>query len=250
MKKISFCEVKGHGKILILIAIVVVAFAFLVVLLFIHNSGLPQTIDELHWKVGDTWTYSGQVNGLDRTLIEKVVGEEIIDGKDCYVEIMTLEPYPVLFFDADVRYFKLWVEKDTFETKQALLLPEGNFLGMTIPIVTINYKNEFVQEPFPLEVGKESTCNFSERVANYIGEIPPQEFSGRVVSVVRTKENVETPAGTFESFMISTYENDVGGLLIREWSFSPEVLNIVNSESSEAIIERRILVSYDLQPRG
>jgi hypothetical protein len=127
MAKISF-KIKEHGKILIFLAIVAAAIAFLVVLFFMHYSSSPQIVDELHWKVGDTWTYSGQVNGLDRTLIEKIVGEERIDGKDCYVEIMTLEPYPVLFFDADVKYFKLWVEKDTFETKQALLLPEGIFL--------------------------------------------------------------------------------------------------------------------------
>jgi hypothetical protein len=77
---------------------------------------------------------------------------------------------------------------------------------MTVPIVTINYKNEFVQEPFPLEVGKESICYYTQRVANYIGEIPPQESSGRTVLIVQAKENVETPAGTFECYIISTYE--------------------------------------------
>jgi len=251
MKKILFGEVGGRGKILIFIVIAVcVAFAFLVVLVFLHNSELPQTVDELHWKVGDTWTYSGKVRfwsgeGLDRILIEKVVGEERIDGKDCYVEIITLEPYGVLVLDADVKYLKLWVEKDTFETKQAFFLAEGNF-----PVINVSYRNEFAQELFPLEVGKESRCTISTRATNYLGEIPPQESNWKSVSVVRAKENVETPAGTFECFMISTYENDIGGAPIWEWAYSPKVLNVVRSNSSEAIIENRDLVSYELQPRG
>jgi hypothetical protein len=35
---------------------------------------------------------------------------------------------------------------------------------------------------------------------------PPQESSGRTVLIVQAKENVETPAGTFECYIISTYE--------------------------------------------
>jgi hypothetical protein len=51
---------------------------------------------------------------------------------------------------------------------------------MTVPIVTINYKNEFVQEPFPLEVGKESICYYTQRVANYIGEIRHKNPAGEL----------------------------------------------------------------------
>lgn len=50
--------------------------------------------------------------------------------------------------------------------------------------------------------------------------------------------------------MISQYENDVGGKLTREWAYSPQVLNVIRSYSSESIIANRDLISYRLEPRS
>lgn len=248
MRKFSFRKVRAKGRALTFI-IGVVCIAFLAVAIFLHYSELPETVDELHWMIGDMWVYSGWVSGmggstLDRTLIEEVVGEERIDRKDCYVEIITLEPYGVVYFDASVKYLKLWVEKDTLEVKRAFLLSEENF-----PIITISYTNDFAQKPFPLEIGKEFECNISVRMDVFWREYPPQESSLKVISVVHGKENIGIDNEMFECFIISQYENDIGGKLIREWTYSPEILNVVLSYSSEAIIAYRNLVYYELEPR-
>lgn len=248
MRKFSFRKVRASGRTLTFI-VGVACIALLAVAMFLHYSELPETVDELHWMIGDMWVYSGEVSGmgggtLDRILIEEVVGEERINGKDCYVEIITLEPYGVLYFDASVKYFKLWVEKDTLKVKQAFLLSEENF-----PIITISYTNDFAQKPFPLEIGKEFEYNISARRDVFWGEYPPQESSSKFISVVHAKENIEIDNETFECFMISQYENDIGGAPIGEWAYSPEVLNVVRSHNSLAIIASRNLVYYELEPR-
>ena len=183
----------------------------------IEINGLSATLTVKEWEgvpahnVGDTWTYKIMFNDTAYTMIAEVTGEDLTDGRECYVVEAT--------FDAPLEGFKM----DTAVAKidKATRLPvimagEGDYdyIGVRIPgIVTFEFSYEFPDGlPYPLEEGKEFTVVVTTTltVAVKLTALYSEDSSTAAYTyrfVVKDIENREVGAGIFgDCFKIVTYD--------------------------------------------
>jgi hypothetical protein len=181
-------------------------------------------------EVGDKWVWSYVMDGTTYTLTEEVIGEEMVDGRDCYVIDMSFDP--VMSYTQDgvvstITSHKYWADKATgflgVKTEYS-----GTYNGTDFTSATTYSYNPWISL-FPLEIGKEVE---TEKTAT-------QYFDGSqqgepVVTTekyrIDSKEDVTVTAGTFSCWKM-TYDDGAPNSIQTFW-YSDKVKSMVKSTDS------------------
>ncbi|MCP3683580.1 MAG: outer membrane lipoprotein-sorting protein [bacterium] len=191
------------------------------------------------YRIGDTWTQKGVSEGFEYTATMQVIGEDTVDGMDCYVLEMASEPAvsdtssnPILMVDkATVDKVKM---QFTDETVDASIEVETKFF----------YTRS--QSPSPYEVGKTwettvATFTITKHIMTNRPSTAETEFEENTFSYkIEGKEMVTVPAGTFECFKLVQYSEDGFPSKVAWQSDETKLVNVKvydynNAESIELI---------------
>lgn len=188
--------------------------------------------------VGDTWTQRGAEEGTEYTLIYKMMGEVKVDGKDCYD--VHVESDPLLFgLTSNV---SLKIEKATMDIIQNRF--SGEMQGEPFD-AEISYTYEYTGTEFPYEVGKSWEVTESEiSTITISGEISTETETSTYTNKVEGTETVTVPAGTFECFKITVFD-DAGTLLETSWLSDETKLFDVKTLDNETG-EAKELISFSV----
>ena len=154
-------------------------------------------------KTGDIWTQRGPIEGTEYELTSTVQGYQVVDGKDCYIVVASVNPPMYDVADEMTSYFD-----------KATMFP-----------VRINFSSELARSPFivdtvysfqftgaalyPLAVGKEvPVVETSTTVTTVMGETETETETNSYTYKIESTEDVTVPAGTFTCFKIVKYDDN------------------------------------------
>jgi hypothetical protein len=170
------------------------------------------------FETGDIWTWHYTVQGMDSVLTEEVIGEEEMEGRDCYVLDMSFEP-PLTFAEAEgestITGMTYWGDKATafYEVKRDMM---GSYNGTDFTLSLVSSYSSW-ESLFPLEVGKE--VETEQTMTQYYDGT---QSGGPAVTaerfVVESRETLTVSAGTFDCFKIVIYDGEGAILQIVWWS--------------------------------
>jgi len=198
----------------------------------------PGALPEL--AVGDTWTTRGPVEGEMYTMVQTVTGTDVIDGKECYVLDISMDPPMFGLIDT----VTAMMDRSTMlflEMKSAGEAPDGAFEFRS------THTYELPDEPpFPLAVGKEYTVVETETTTTTIsGESDVETETNTYTYRVEAMEEVTVPAGTFQCFRVVKYGEE-GQRLETSW-LAPEVKMFEVKSVDHETDEVAELLSYSLK---
>jgi hypothetical protein len=194
-------------------------------------------------EVGYTWVLSYMVQGQTSTLTEEVIGEEKVEGRDCYVLDMSFDPlltFAQIEGESTITSMKYWSDKATciYEVKREM---SGEYEGEAFTLTMISDYDPW-ESIFPLEIGKE--VETEQTTTQYYGDTQAGE---PVVTaekyVVEGRETLTVSAGTFDCWKITIYDGE-GSILQIVW-WSDEARTIVKSTAGEDITIMELL-SYSV----
>jgi len=180
------------------------------------------------FETGDIWTWSYRVQGADSVLTEEVIGEEIMEGRDCYVLDMTFDP-PLTFAqeggESTIDGMTYWGDKATaFNEVKRDVACSYNGTDFTLTVIS-DYSSW--ESLFPLELGK--TVETEHTITQYYeGSQTGEPTVTAERFVVESREVVTVTAGTFDCFKIVIYDGE-GAILQIVW-WSDEVKSMVKSD--------------------
>jgi hypothetical protein len=201
------------------------------------------------YHIGDKWTY--RIVDLTGEYITdyKVVDEDTVERRDCWVLEVTYSPpsYMGTFSAATV-----WYDQERGPILPVKVQLWGVHQGMPCVNVMIN-SYDFEGKPFPLEVGREfKVINSSEMTLTRLGETDSTTLSSIDVYKVEGKDDITTPAGKFSCFRIVQY-NGFGQKTAAMW-YSEELKNNVGVKNIDPrtgrVIGTQMLNSYSLSEGG
>lgn len=158
------------------------------------------------YEMGDRWVWSYVMGETTSTLIEEVTGEEMVEGRDCYVIDMSFDPTYSYTQDGvviTITSSKYWADKAT--ALYGVKMEASGIYNGTAFTSTQTYSYNPWTSLFPLEVGKEVET----------GKTTTQYFNGSQVGdpmvttekyKVDSKEGVTVTAGTFSCWKIIIYD--------------------------------------------
>jgi len=159
-------------------------------------------------EVGDKWVWSYVMDETTYTLTEEIIGEEIVEGRDCYIIDMSFDP-PLSYTHSEevstITSMKYWQDKAT-AIYGVKMESSGTYNGTEFTSSEIYFYDPW--EPlFPLEVGKEvetekTTTQYSS--GDQIGEPVVITEKYRVDSM----DDVTVAAGTYSCWKIIIYDGD------------------------------------------
>jgi hypothetical protein len=211
-----------------IIAIVIIVFVFSgpkPAPFKVGEEGLLPTL-----KIGDQWVYKVTPTKFPSyTKTVTIIGEEDINGKDCYVLEIVYEP-PL----GRVGRVKMWLDKTVWDPTWAELKMVSYVDNEDNEIVGPILINEYPEGyPFPLEPGKE--YKIVQRWEN-------ENYSSTTSVKIEGIENVSVPAGTFRCFKI-TYFHEKTEITTSTW-YSDTAKFEVKRVGEFAVWE---LMSYSIQ---
>ena len=189
--------------------------------------------------VGDKWVSVVTDKGIEYTRTTEVIGEDAVDGKDCYVVEESFEPP-----------FRGIVSSVTQKWEKATMLPttvesSGEYIDMPY-VAVISVSCEFPDGlPFPLEVGKEYKVIWTEsRTLTTMGETQTEIATYVYTHKVEKMEQITVPAGTFRCFKQVKYDED-GTALSTSWysDSTKSSVKLIDYETGDVAV----LVSYSLR---
>ncbi len=192
-------------------------------------------------KIGDTWTQKGFLEGSEYTSTSEVIGEDILDGVDCYViEINT--NHPVLGSLDNYSSAIVMFDKATLNTLRMQYTYEVQG-ELTEAVVTIS--EEHSESPFPFKVGKTWETVETE-ISSWTSMGDTRSATEKYIYMygIEAKEMVTVPAGTFECFKLVQYDDD-GSTLQTSWaSDATKMINVktYDHETDETVE----LISYSV----
>ncbi len=208
-----------------------------------ENAEVPSEGQLPSYEVGDQWVWSYVVYGTSYTLTEEVIGEERVEGRDCYVIDMSFDPL-LTFTQAEgvstITSMKYWSDKATgiFEVKREML---GNYNGEDFTLVMISDYDPW-ESIFPLEFGKE--IETEQTTTQYYGDTQSGE---PVVSVqkyeVNSQEDVTVSAGTFSCWKITIYDGSGDIIQVVWWSDEARTIVKAVDGNGNTVME---LLSYSI----
>lgn len=141
----------------------------------------------------------------------KVISEEVIDGKDCYITQGSFKP-PI---GGVIRNVLMVFEKATMFLLRTRM--SGEYQGLPF-IQASHHSYEFLGEPYyPLQVGKECEVIKTEiRTNTMLGKTQTETETNNYTYKVEGIEEITVPAGTFRCFKIVQY-NAAGRALSTHW---------------------------------
>ncbi|MFC1875329.1 hypothetical protein ACFLY3_04200 [Chloroflexota bacterium] len=157
-------------------------------------------------EVGDKWVWSYVMDEKTYTLTEEVIGEETVEGRDCYIIDMSFDPLLSYTHSEEVSTItsmKYWMDKATglYGIKMET---SGNYDGTEFTSIETYSYNPWAPL-FPLEIGKEvetekTTTQYSN--GDQVGE--------PVVTIEKYKldsmDDVAVTAGTYSCWKIILYD--------------------------------------------
>jgi hypothetical protein len=206
------------------------------------GAGAPSEGVPSH-EVGDQWVWSYTMYGTTYTLTEELIGEERVEGRDCYVIDMSFDPlltFAQLEGVSTITGMKYWADKATaiLEVKREM---SGEYDEEAFTLTMISDYDHW-DSIFPLEVGKE--VEMEQTITQYYGDTQSGE---PVVSVqkyeVDGQEDVTVGAGTFSGWKVTIYDGEGTILQIIWWS--DEANTIVKSTDGEGATIMELL-SYSV----
>jgi len=173
--------------------------------------------------VGDKWVMKMISGGNESTATTEVIGEDIVDGKDCYIATISMDPYSS----------KEWVDKTT-------LFPIKNESSGG----TTTYSYQFVGDMlYPLQINKE--CQVVETITSTIKETGESNTeTNTYMFKVENIEQITVPAGTFKCFKIVMYDKN-GTPVITEWESDETKMYMVKGVDPQNDVTTE-LVSYSV----
>ena len=147
-----------------------------------------RTMEKPEWKVGYRWVYKWKAPGQNGTLTKEIIKEEVLDGLPAYI---LRAGDSAEFFSRESLGLIATSLKDKLVTQRSA-------------------PHEFFS--WPLGAPKEWQTAF-------VLENIPQKTNQRLsyLKVIPAVEEVDVPAGTFESFKIETYGPESGTLFTEQW---------------------------------
>lgn len=195
------------------------------------------------YEIGDQWVWSYTMYGTTYTLTEEVIGEESMEGRDCYVIDMSFDPaltFPQVGGESTITGMKYWGDKATaiYEVKREM---SGEYNEEAFTITMISDYSSW-ESLFPLEAGKE--VETEQTTTQYMGDTQTGE---PIVSVqkyeVDNQEDVTVSAGTFSCWKITIYDG-AGDILQIVW-WSDEAKTMVKSTDGDGTTIMELL-SYSV----
>ncbi len=191
------------------------------------DGGEPSEGQLPSFESGDTWVWSYVMQGETTTLTEEVIGEERVEGRDCYVIDMSFDP--VLSFPQEegvstITGMKYWGDKATafYEVKSEI---SGNYDGTAFTMTMISSYSSWASL-FPLELAKE--VETEQTVTQYFGDTQSGEPTVSTQNYrVDNREDVTVTAGTFSCWKL-VIDDGAGNVLQIVW-WSDEAESIVKS---------------------
>jgi hypothetical protein len=207
------------------------------------GNGTPSEGQLPSFEMGDTWVWSYVMYGKTYTLTEEIIGEERVEGRDCYVMDMSFDPlltFAQIEGESTINSMKYWGDKATgiYEVKREML---GDYNGEDFTLTMISDYSSW-KSPFPLEIGKE--VETEQTTTQYMGETQAGEPMVTTIRyVVEGKETITVSAGTFDCWKMTLYDG-AGGILQIVW-WSDEARTIVKSTGGEGTLIMELL-SYSV----
>jgi hypothetical protein len=207
------------------------------------GNGTPSEGQLPSFEMGDTWVWSYTMYGTTYTLTEEIVGEERVEGRDCYVVDMSFDPllsFPQVEGTSTINSMKYWGDKATgiYEVKREML-GEYNEEDFTLTMIS-DYSSW--ESPFPLEIGKE--VETEQTTTQYMGETQAGEPTVTTIRYkVEGREEITVSAGTFDCWKMTLYDG-AGDILQIVW-WSDEARTIVKSTGGEGTLIMELL-SYSV----
>jgi hypothetical protein len=198
------------------------------------------------YKPGDTWVWDYTMQGENTVLTEEVMGEEVFEGRDCYVLHMSFDP--ILVFEqpegtSNITSMKYWGDKATvfYEVKREI---SGIYDGTPFTMTMISSYDPWLSL-FPLELGKEletehTLTQYFEGTQSGEPTVSAQRYR------VDSREEITVAAGTFDCWKL-IIDDGAGNIIQTVW-WSDEVISIVKSVDADGNTVMELL-SYSLVSR-
>jgi hypothetical protein len=185
------------------------------------------------YKVGDTWTYEGVVEGSHYSIAFEVTGESTVGARECWVIKQTYSPAFMGITSGTVKYDKSnWFVVDTQVS--------GSMQGITFSGSAVHSYDPSDASLFPLELGREvGVTETTTRTTTAAGKTQTKTETKTHTYKVEAMEEITVEAGTFKCFKVTD------GASIR-W-YSDKVKQEVKSSIEEAGITMVMeLTSYSV----
>lgn len=167
-----------------------------------------------------------------------MVGEDVADGKNCYVTEALYKP-PLVGFVSSVSEK---IDKETMLTVR--FQTSGELMGYPY-ITAVSYSYSPEETFYPLEVGKELEVITTETTNTVsMGETQRETETSVLTYKVAKIEQITVPAGTFKCFKIVIYD-DGGSALQTQWYSDKTKWMVKTIDHEEEYIDE--LVSYSLR---
>jgi hypothetical protein len=153
--------------------------------------------------VGDTWVFREVYKGIEYTRTERIVREESMEGKACYVMQVTYDPPMDGWIYEETRWINKATQYPIFSRVSATLGASGATMTRLV-----SYSREGASNRWPYQVGNEFTVKTSWMITDFLDA---ESFTDRGENTVIYKcigtEDVTVEAGTFKCFKTVSYEN-------------------------------------------
>jgi hypothetical protein len=152
---------------------------------------------------GDTWVFREVYKGIEYTRTEKIIREESMEGRACYVMQVTYDPPMDGWIYEETRWINKATHYPIFSRISATL---GDF-GVTMTRL-ISYSREGATNRWPYQIGNEFTVKTSWIITDFLDA---ESFTDKGESTAIYKclgtEDVTVEAGIFKCFKTVSYEN-------------------------------------------
>jgi hypothetical protein len=179
----------------------------------------------------------------------EVTGEEVVDGKDCYVVELTMDPAREGLSNVEGT---AWIEKATTWSLRSVITADLEYGGQVLSAsFTEEVTHEFSGESYwPLEVGKEVEVTETTVETTQIDSGDPDVGDPEEKTTtyrVEGREERTVEAGTFECFVVVKYDED-GEEIATSWYSEEAKVDIDREDYDEdgEVVKRTELVSYSV----
>ena len=190
--------------------------------------------------IGDKWTAKWSVDAFEYNVTMEVMGEDVTDGKNCYVMQATFAPaFQGIVTTASIKYEKATMQEVRMQMSGKV--QDQSFVSATA------YSHTVSGSPlYPITVGAETKVVSAEtQTITVAGQKQTQTNTRTVISKVEKIEDITLPAGTFRCFKIVRYDEQ-GKVLSTSWACDKTKIDIKNVESGAEGLTVE-LVSYSIR---
>jgi hypothetical protein len=154
------------------------------------------------FEVGDVWTWSYAMQGQSYTLTEECIGEEMVEGRDCWVTNMAFDPlltFPQAEGVSTVTEMTYWGDKATCfnEVKSEMV---GHYDDTDFTLTVISSYSSWASL-FPLKVGNEVETEHT-LTQYYNGSQAGEPLVSTLSYRVDGQETITVSAGTFSCWRL------------------------------------------------